>query len=889
MNVVKTIGYLLLFLLAGAPPVMASHIAGGEMYYTYNGPGSKAGTNNYTITLRLFRECNPAPVNGQTVAPLPANVIIAVFDIANSQLVNSFAVDSSQFQVISLHTISSCIINPPQVCYQVASYSVSTDLPVIAGGYIASFQTCCRAATIVNVVQSQIPGTPYSGEGATYTVTIPGTDILGTSSVNSSPQFGLTDTVLVCQNRKFTLNFSAIDPDKDSLSYFFCSAFNRGNAVDASNIIPSSPSTFSPYYNPVSYTTGFSGTAPLGSGASMNPSTGIISGVAPAAGSYVISVCVNEWRGGVVINVDRKDFILKVTTCDFPDATLPTSQFNCDSLSVSFSNLTNSSTINNYFWSFGVPGSVSDTSVMARPTFQYAHTGLYTITLIVNKGQECTDTAQMQVGVYPGFHPGFTAVYGCVGLPVQFKDTTTAQYGSVDSWRWNFGDPSNLGDTSLLRNPSYQYPDTGAYIVNLYVQSSKGCSATVTDSISLFTKPPLKVTGDTIMCYLDTLQLGARGFGTFTWTPDYNISNINIDSPLVHPQNPTTYYVTLTFAPGCTNTDSVYINVLHAVSLSVSNDTVVCAGDSTQLRAVSDGITYLWTPATFLNDSASASPVAHPLYTIQYRVTAAVGSCISASGEVTVNVAPYPTLAVSADTSICYGDSALLRVTGGDAVRFIWSPFNSLNDDNTPSVYADPLSSTRYIVAGYGNGLCPKPVYDTITLTIVPPVIVKATDDTAIVVGQPLQLQASGAVFYQWTPPTGLNNPTIFNPIAILSDSITYIVKVSTAEGCSGFDTVHVAVFKTKPDIFVPSAFTPNNDSHNDLFRTYPVGIADFEYFRVYNRWGQEVFGSSDPEQGWNGRFNGRNADAGAYVWMVKGVDYLGNTISKKGTVVLIR
>lgn len=877
-------------LLSGGQTALASHIAGGEMYYTTNGPGSIQGSMNYTITLRLFRQCNPAAINGQTPAPLPASVIIAVFSTATSQVYSSFTVDSSGYQIISLQKVSPCIVDPPEVCYQVATYSFTTDLPSSPEGYIAAFQTCCRTSTIVNVVQPMLPGSGGAyGEGATFIVTIPGTNALGSSGVNNSPQFGLTDTVLVCQNRQFSLDFSATDPDHDSLSYYFCSAFNRGAATDANSIVPSDPNPSSPYYYPVTYTTGFSGTAPLGSKATINPVSGIISGIAPNAGAYVVSVCVNEWRNGVIINTDRKDFILLVTSCDYPDATLPTSTYNCDSNTVSFSNLTNSSTITNYYWNFGVPGLAGDTSTAASPTYRYADTGTYTVTLIVNKNQECTDTAVMQVGVYPGFYPGFKAVFGCAGLPVTFTDTSSAAYGKVDYWHWNFGDPASLGDTSLISNPSYQYPDTGTFTVTLYVGTSKGCLDTVTEPITLFTKPPLSVSRDTSLCYLDTFQIGATGTGSFSWTPNYYISNATIDSPLVHPQQSTTYTVTLTYAPGCFNTDSVHINVVHQVDLSLSPDTLVCAGDSAQLRAASNAFSFLWTPAATLNDSVLADPIAKPQQTTQYTVTASIGTCVPATGTITVQTAPYPTLLVSGDTAICYGDTALLRVTGGDAVRYFWSPDLSLNDDNTADVDADPLNTVTYVVAGYGNGLCPKPVFDTLILTVIPPIVPTITDDTAIVVGQPLQLQASGGQLYTWYPATGLNNPSIDDPIAQLTDSITYLVKISTPQGCFALDSVHVTVFNTNPDIFVPSAFTPNNDGHNDLFKVLAVGIAHFTYFRVFNRWGQEIFWTANVEQGWDGTYNGKPSAPGAYVWMASGVDYLGNTLNKKGTVTLIR
>jgi gliding motility-associated-like protein len=884
------LAFLGVLFLAGGHQARASHIAGGEMYYTTNGPGSSPGSMNYTITLRLFRQCNPPPVAGQMVAPLPASVIIAIYSTATSQVYNSFTVDSSKYQVISLQKVSPCIVDPPEVCYQVASYTFSTDLPNSPEGYIAAFQTCCRTTTIVNVVQPVLPGSGGSkGEGATFIVTIPGTNILGSTGVNNSPQFGLTDTVLVCQNRQFSLDFSAVDPDHDSLSYYFCSAFNRGAATDANSIIPSDPNTSSPYYNAVTYTTGFSGTAPLGPKASIDPVTGIISGIAPNAGAYVVSVCVNEWRNGVVINTDRKDFILLVTTCDYPDATLPTSTYNCDSNSVSFSNQTNSSTITSYWWSFGVAGQSGDTSTSATPTYRYADTGTYTVTLIVNKNQECTDTATMRVGVYPGFYPGFKAVFGCAGLPVDFTDTSSALYGKVDYWHWNFGDPASLVDTSLIADPTYQYPDTGTYTVTLYVGTSKGCLDTVTAPITLFTKPPLSVSRDTSLCYLDTLQIGATGSGSFSWSPNYYISNTAVDSPLVHPQVSTTYTVTLTYAPGCFNTDSVRINVVHQVSLTLSPDTLVCTGDSAYLRAAGNGTAYLWTPGGTLSDSTSADTYARPGSTTQYTITSSIGTCVPASGMITVTTAPYPTLLVSGDTSICYGDSVLLRVTGGNADQYFWFPDFALNDDNTADVEADPKNTLTYVVAGYGNGLCPKPVYDTLTVTVIPPIVPAITDDTAIVVGQPLQLQAGGGQLYSWSPATGLNNTGIDDPIAQLTDSITYLVKISTPQGCFALDSVHVTVFNTNPDIFVPSAFTPNGDGHNDLFKVEAVGIAHFTYFRIFNRWGQEVFWTSNVEVGWDGTSNGKPSEPGAYVWMASGVDYLGNTLSRKGTVTLIR
>jgi gliding motility-associated-like protein len=100
-------------------------------------------------------------------------------------------------------------------------------------------------------------------------------------------------------------------------------------------------------------------------------------------------------------------------------------------------------------------------------------------------------------------------------------------------------------------------------------------------------------------------------------------------------------------------------------------------------------------------------------------------------------------------------------------------------------------------------------------------------------------------------------------------------------------DTIHIKVFKTLPDIFVPNAFAPSG--RNRLLRPVAVGISKLEYFRVYNRWGQLVFQAIEAGKGWDGTINGKLQDGGTYVWMVQGKDYTGKTVSKKGTAVLLR
>ncbi len=96
-------------------------------------------------------------------------------------------------------------------------------------------------------------------------------------------------------------------------------------------------------------------------------------------------------------------------------------------------------------------------------------------------------------------------------------------------------------------------------------------------------------------------------------------------------------------------------------------------------------------------------------------------------------------------------------------------------------------------------------------------------------------------------------------------------------------------MYKTQPDIFIPTAFTPNNDGKNDILKPIPVGITRIDFFRIYNRFGQLIYETKEYLKGWDGNVAGTPQASGTYVFSAQGVDYTGKTIFKKGTVVLIR
>ena len=290
----------------------------------------------------------------------------------------------------------------------------------------------------------------------------------------------------------------------------------------------------------------------------------------------------------------------------------------------------------------------------------------------------------------------------------------------------------------------------------------------------------------------------------------------------------------------------------------------------------------------------------------RFRTIVKSGVCpsdISAPAAVNLLTAKFPqAVAAPADTPICYGATAPLNAYISLGTSYSWSNTEPLanpgdgivNGSAAIHALATPTQSTIYVLSIMNSG-CPNPLRDTFMIHVHQKIVVDAGHDTAVVFNQPLQLNASSndttANYYSWVPTTGLDDPFIYNPVAILGpsiDSIRYVVTASTEVGCSGSATILVKVFKTLPDIFVPSAFTPGGVANN-VFRPVPVGIATFGYFRVYNRYGQLVFSTSQAGRGWDGRVNGRLQDAGTFVWMVSGISYQGKTVFHKGTVILVR
>lgn len=176
----------------------------------------------------------------------------------------------------------------------------------------------------------------------------------------------------------------------------------------------------------------------------------------------------------------------------------------------------------------------------------------------------------------------------------------------------------------------------------------------------------------------------------------------------------------------------------------------------------------------------------------------------------------------------------------------------------------------------------------SLDLTVLPASTAQAGIDDIAVYNMPYQLSGSGGGSYQWSPGHLLNNANLPNPVAVLTNDQTFILTVTDAAGCRASDTINLRVLRG-PTFYIPTAFTPNGDGLNDIFRPTYAGIASLDFFRVFNRYGELVFETADTGHGWDGTYKGKPQEYGTYVWTIKGTDRKTNIKSMKGNVVLIR
>ncbi|MCX7955458.1 MAG: gliding motility-associated C-terminal domain-containing protein [Bacteroidales bacterium] len=443
--------------------------------------------------------------------------------------------------------------------------------------------------------------------------------------------------------------------------------------------------------------------------------------------------------------------------------------------------------------------------------------------------------------------------------PVCYGDSITLTAINAISYSWNTGE--NTQYINVIPQYNTYYYVTGT--------DYNGCKNVDSVYIVVYPLPTVEIRGVHNICLYDSITLTGLGANYYVWLP----WNYNTDSITVSPQNNLMVILIGTDNNNCVNSDTAFIEVYPLPTLQINGIQDICRGDST-IITVSGAQLYSWLPENLSGPVNVLSPINTTEYTV---IGTDVNGCKDTITFI-INVFDIPLASITGNNEICYGDNITLLASGGD--EYLWS-----TGDTTNQITVSPAVTTNYSLI-VRKDIC----YDTTTFTVIvkPKPTLTITTDTTIIIGMSLYLNASGASSYFWNPPTYLSCVTCANPLTTPSDSITYCVIGKNIYDCLDTACVTILVDKECGEIFVPSAFSPNNDGNNDLLYVRGKCIKNMQ-FEIYDRWGNKVFTSNNPEIPWDGTYNGKEAISGVYVYYLKAEYYNGTKFTTKGNITLIR
>ncbi|MCX6272117.1 MAG: PKD domain-containing protein [Bacteroidetes bacterium] len=451
-------------------------------------------------------------------------------------------------------------------------------------------------------------------------------------------------------------------------------------------------------------------------------------------------------------------------------------------------------------WSFG-DGSPPDTTYW-DPVHLYTAAGNYSVTLKVTNVNGCTDSVSHNITIYHPPVPDFIISYPvCTGQPATLSFSGTASQGATFGWAFNGGTVLSGGGAGPF---SVSWINPGIFPISMTVSDPVcGIDRDTVKFITVEQTPVPEAGNDTAVCLGFSVTLTGSGGNNYTWWPGESLSSATVSNPLAIPLITTTYHLNIT-ENGCTGTDHVVVTVEQLSPVYVSNDTMICYGDSARLQA-SGGYHYFWSPATGLSATNVPDPVASPLTTTIYQVVIADSMGCQAIRNVKVLVSHPDGVQASFNIypdHVCQNDIVIVFYNGTlfPNLTFTWN-FNGATvisgSGAGPYLIRWPTTGTYNVSLTVSESNCNS---DSISQSVTVnsgPIAVACPDDT-ICQSDNVMLSATGGVSYSWWPNTGLSNPAVSNPIASPFYTITYTVTVDVS-GCTDQDQVTVWVLPSPP------------------------------------------------------------------------------------------
>jgi gliding motility-associated-like protein len=415
-------------------------------------------------------------------------------------------------------------------------------------------------------------------------------------------------------------------------------------------------------------------------------------------------------------------------------------------------------------------------------------------------------------------------------------------------------------------------------------ETNFGCRDTVTKNFTIYPLPLITHSPYLETCLDDTLNLFATGGVIYDWFSTTGDTILNEQNPAVISDTDKTFTVIVTDINQCQSSGSFNIIVFPLPETNAGDDDYSCLGSTFQLSG-SGGVSFSWQPANVLNNSNLQNPTATISDTTSFILTSLSPQGCKNYDTVTINV-QFPIIAtISNDTFICQKDTIQLTATGG--LYYVWTPAAGLSNDTSSTPYASPDATTLYSVK-VANDCFDTTLSVNITVYTLP--AVNAGPDDTTFRTEPITLFGSGtAADYYWSPGYWLSDSTSLTPSASPIFTTHYVLTMIDGNNCINRDTMQLFII-VRNLVVVPNAFTPNRDGHNDVFRIIRhLNIRALVGFRIFNRWGQLVFETTDLNAGWDGTFKGEPQPMEVYQYFVKALNWDGEYIIEKGNVTLVR
>ena len=866
---------VLCVLMALGLEAQATHLVGGELYYTH------LGGSNYLVTLKVYRDCGPANTLG---TGFDDQVYIGMWDgtgqIGDNDVL-TIPLTQSNVSNVPVALGNPCGTPPPDLCIEQAIYSTTVSLPATSYGWDLVWQRCCRNPSISNL--QNFGGT--ENPGATFVAHVPGTSVSSDATQNSSPVFQELPPVAVCANFDFVWDHSAIDPDGDELVYSFCAPLDgggTGGGNGANSPVPNPPAT--PPYQEVEYIGGFSGTYPITSDPAMaiDPVTGVITGMPTSPGQYAIGICVSEYRDGELLSTTMRDFQFNVTLCD-PNIQSVVAEQTPAQLCIGETITLDNGSINgsSYAWDFGVAGITDDVSDEFEPTYTWPEPGDYWVSLVVNPGWPCADTSEALYQVWQPLDPVIVVDgFECDDGEELF---TFAVEGNIDggaSMLWDFGTGSpGLADIPNPGGISFDNADVWEIVVSV---NNHGCTS---DAGFTWVAPPDPValvedqyqfcTGLTFdftnlssnaEAYLWDFGDGVGGIPSGTSTdpsPSYTFPDTGV------------YEISLTAAADftCPDVATAEVEIQFLLEPTFTTPDPNCFDDHfftfSGTASSDENTVYEWDfgGATVLANTAEEQ-VTGLIYeeagTYDVSLTASVpgltGCVQTFTAPVTVIAEPAIDFQAGPWTGCPPHSVSFTNMsTTETATTYTWdfgdgSTSNAVSTSHmymSPGVY--PITLTME-TGGYCVRTLEMDGPQAVEILPVPVAAIDVTPNQVDILNPVVWVEYLGDqnvdCYYSFGDGGGIegcNGQYIYNDGGTFTITQTVVNEFGCTNTAEGQVSVSGSVF------YAPTAFTPDGDGLNDVWLPVVRGVSNYA-LRITNRWGELVFETNDPEEPWLGQ-----------------------------------